>query len=141
MKLNLVGVLVDGPGRASGVPENPRKALTWPVGSSVSIRVDVVSSQSGIPVDLSGSTVRFEARLRPLPYSLPKLLDVVGVALSPVVKGSVSIEVTPAMQKLIAQRNIGRCFYDVWLVDSSGKRDAVVPTSPLFFEPSVTGVP
>jgi len=140
VNINLVGVLVDGPDRASGIPDNPRKALTWPLGTTVVIRLDVKSRQSGAPVDLTGATVQLEARLQPLPFNQPKLLSVVASPLYPVVRGACQLVIYPTAQKQIMQQNIGRCFYDVWMVDVLGNRNAIIPTSPLILEPSVTEI-
>jgi hypothetical protein len=141
----LTGVLDDGPSRAPGVPPNPRIAIRWPLGSSVTIRLDAVSKQSGAPLDFInpvGQIVKFEARLQPLPLTQDKLLEVIAIQLSPLVPGAVRFLITPASQRVIQQRlTIARCFYDIWRIMQDGTRDALIPTSPLYLEPAVTGIP
>ncbi len=145
MLIALTGVLNDGPDRASGVPPNPRTALSWPLGASVTIRFNAVLKSSGGPVDFNtpvGQVIKLEVRLQPLPLNQPKLLEVTGVPLTPDVPGTSQFVITPAMQRPIMQQpSIARVFYDVWRILADGTRDPLVPASPLYLEPSVTEIP
>src|SRR5574337_1178426 len=137
MLIALVGVLIDGPVRAAGVPPNPRFAMRWPLGSSVTIQLNAVSNVSGAPLDFNnpaGQVVKLEIRLQPSIVQ-PKLIEVVGTPLSPFVRGAMQLAITPTMQKPIMQRpSIGRVFYDIWRILTDGTRDPLVPTSPLYLE-------
>ncbi len=108
MLIALKGVLDDGPDRAAGVPADPRTPMRWPLGSSVTVRLDAVSKISGAPLDLgSPVVVKLEVRLRPMPLSQPKLLEVTAVPLVPDVRGAVQFQITPALQRPIQERQQG----------------------------------
>jgi hypothetical protein len=119
-------------------------AVRWPLGSTVAIRLSVVSQASGAPVDLSLGTapnltvVRFKARKQPLPLYQPLLLDIIGTLPVPYVLGQSIITITPTMQRMVLEQNIFRAFYDIWITLPDGSHNAIIPTSPLYFEPAVT---
>jgi hypothetical protein len=110
----------------------------------VAIRLSVVSQASGAPVDLTlgdeshPTIVRFKARKQPLPLYQPLLLDIIGALPVPYVLGQSIVTITPSMQRMILEQNLFRAFYDIWLTLPDGSHSAIVPTSPLYFEPAVT---
>jgi hypothetical protein len=109
------------------------------------VRLDAVSKVSGAPLDFNspaGQVVKLAVRLRPQPLSQSMLLEVTAVPLVPDVRGAVQFQITPTAQRAIMQQpSISRVFYDVWLILADGTRNPLVPTSPLYLEPSVTEIP
>ena len=131
LTLDSVGVLVDGSTLASGVPANPRKALSFPSGSDATLRFSLVNS-AGVPVSLIGGTLTFTLKKRYTDYDAlisrngtPDLLST-GVA---------TFRFVPSDTKNLFA---GAYSYDIWFTDALGNRSAVVPTSPFMLEPAVT---
>lgn len=131
MVLYLEGLLPDGSPAAAGVTLNPRKALSLGVGQDASLRL-TVRTPSGEAVPLAA------------PAAL--VLTVKKVAVGPVLfqrvptvlpSGQAEFAVTPADTRYLEP---GQYVYDVWLT-LGGKRDAVVPLSPLHLEASATPPP
>lgn len=128
MLLQLTGVLEDGSSRAEGssVPFNPRKSIAFPLGTSLTIRLQVVTSE-GTPV--VGGTVRLAAKKRASDGSPAFFKEVSPLA------ASVDFVITPTDTKSL---EAGRYVYDVWHIAGDGARNAVVPLSPLWLEPAAS---
>lgn len=135
MILSLTGVLDDGSIRAEGssVPYNPRQALAFQLGTSLTVRVRVVTPD-GNPV--IGGTVKLTVKKRAGDSS--PALPAKSAALTP----SVDLSITPADTKSLEP---GRYAYDIWHQAAEtgpglndGARNAVVPLSPLWLEPAAT---
>lgn len=92
----------------------------------------LVLTPSGAPVPLAGLTLTLTVKKRPTD----------GVAF-PAVTATVPSP-SPAGQAVFAisgiqtnNLNPGTYLYDVWIKDGSGKEQAVVPTSPIIFTPTI----
>lgn len=129
MKISLTGLLDDGTPRAAGVGD-PRGAVTFPQGSDVQIDVTVLRP-SGTPVSLAGGTLSLTVQRKPA-ERWPR------IAKAAVISGATgTFAITPAETKYLPA---GKYVYDVWLT-LAGKRDAVIPASPLVITDTVTPVP
>lgn len=126
----LTGVLEDGTKpRSSGVPVNPRKALSVPVAADWSAQISIVTPL-GSSVNLAGATLLLTIKKRASDAPLVSRLATLGGT-------GGTFTFVP-----IDTRNLepGYYVYDVWLTDSGGNRSAVVPLSPLHLEAAV-GLP
>ncbi len=127
MLLSLTGILEDGSVRAEGssVPANPRTAIAFQLGTSLTIRLRVVTPEGNQVV---GGTVRLAVKKRASDGS-PAFFKVVTLA------ASSDFVVTPADTKSL---EAGRYAYDIWHTAVDGSRNAVVPLSPLWLEPAAS---
>lgn len=141
MILFLSGVLVTQADPAPGVARNPRKALSFPLGADVTVRLQVVDS-SGAPVPLDGAGTSAVLTIKRAPSAVDKLLSVPGELpgpLDPDVVGVMMFQITALAQRSAFVEGPGQVCYDVWLT-RSGRRDAVVPVSPMYVEPGVADI-
>lgn len=132
--LELTGVLEDGSGpRSSLVPLKPQKTLRVPYGSDFQVNLRILKP-SGAPVVLTGGSVLFTLKKKP---SDTLALISRAATLDAPSSGQCSFRFVP-----IDTKNIEPAFYayDIWFTDSGGNRNAVVPTSPFYLDPAVTGI-
>jgi hypothetical protein len=125
MVIDLVGVLEDGGPRSSGVPENPRLALSFPIGSNVTLRLRVV-----LPSGQNAPAGTLTWTLKKKPEDAQKVF----VKTATLAAGAASFAVLPADTKRFAA---GQYVYDVWH-EVGGVRNAVVPLSPFRLEAAAT---
>ena len=129
--IDLVGVLEDGSVPSAGVPQNPRRTLSFPVGSDVTLRLALVTA-SGAAVPLAGGSLLFTLKKR---FSDTDAQVSRAAALDAPSSGLASFRFGPTDTKNLTS---GQYAYDIWYTDSDGRRNAVVPTSPLILEPALT---
>ncbi len=134
MILKLTGVLEDGNPKAPSVPLNPRRTLTWPQGTDVTVEVLCLKTD-GSPVALDGPNAKVQMQVKRDPRSNSADLSKTVTTLS---SGVASFSFTATEQK---QLSPGRFYFDVWLTTDAGKRDALVPISPLLLEFAVVAAP
>lgn len=126
MLIELLAVLEDGSTRAPEIPADVRKAITFPMGTDVTVRVRVVKP-NGEVVTVPTNGLAFTVKKRPADE---KVLQKIGPAAP---ASSVDFPIVPIdSSKLEA----GYFVYDVWLTQAGPKRDAVVPLSPLYLSPT-----
>lgn len=131
MVIDLVGILDDGSAYAPGIPLNPRKQLNIPKGGDVTIRLSVFTP-NGEAVSLA-SPVALVLTVKNRPE------DSAIFSRTPTVVGTVaSFAITPADMR---QQEAGFYVYDIWLTDSGGKTNPVVPLSPLQLQAASRAVP
>lgn len=127
MVLNLIGVLEDGSPRSTGVPINPRQALSFPIGSSVTLNLRVVTADGK---SAPAGIVTWTLKKRPEDTSrvFAKTATLSG--------GNASFTVDPADTKRF---EAGQYVYDVWHAATvGGARNPVVPLSPFRLEAAAT---
>jgi len=123
--LEVVGVLEDGSEpRAAGVPINPRKALSVPLGADWTLRVSVVTP-FGSQVQLTSGALVVTVKKKPTDSS---------AAFFRAATNGVFV-FTPADTKNLPP---GQYVYDIWYTDTGNKRSPVVPLSPFLLEASAT---
>lgn len=131
--ISLTGLLENGTNPGVGVITNPRVPIRFQVGASVVVNVAVIAP-NGAQVALSNSyTFIMSCKLRP--QDIPVAFAVTGTLSPNLGPNVVTFTITPANTQRMQP---GRWIYDVWQVDPSGNRDAIIPLSPLLLEPSVT---
>lgn len=134
MIIKLVGVLEDGNPKAASVPLNPRRTITWPQGTDVTVEVQCLKTDgSAVAIDGPNAKVQMQVKRDPRSNS-PDLSKTVTVLPS----GLASFVFTATEQKQLAP---GRFYYDVWFTNDAGKRDALIPISPLLLEFAVVAAP
>lgn len=129
MVIDLQGLLEDG---TPPTPDrfNPRKAISFCHGQDVSIRFQVrTPGGGGVPITDPTSLV-LTVKKNPADSPLFKVTPTI-------VAGTPTFAITPANTKNLQP---GTFVYDIWLT-AGGKRDAVVPLSPLRLEAASTPVP
>lgn len=125
MVIDLTGVLENGTPRSTGVPENPRLALSFPIGSSVTLRLRVV-----LPSGQSAPAGTVTWTLKKKPDDANKVF----AKTATLAAGAASFSVLPADTKRFSA---GLYVYDVWH-EAAGVRNAVVPLSPFRLEAAAT---
>jgi hypothetical protein len=128
MVIELIGVLETGGPRAAGVPVDPRRTLTVPLGTSLTLRVSVLASD-GSQVQLPINSLAWTVKKSPLDTSAAFTKT------GPAVAGAVcDFSLLPADTKNLSP---GKYVFDVWYV-VAGVRNAVVPLSPFELEYAAT---
>lgn len=135
MIVDVAGVLEDGAPRSPNLPAGNASAISFPRGSTVSVRLRV-TTPTGAPVDLGGGSLTLTVKKNAL-QDRPDLIvaGVVAVALG---KGYATFAIAPAGTRRLLP---GRYAWDAWFVDGASNRNAVVTASELVLTPSVTTVP
>jgi hypothetical protein len=123
----LTGVLQTGAPRAAGVPADARHGLQVVQGESLTLIMRVVTP-AGVPVPASGRA--FQMTIKKNPRDIVSLTTLSGSARADLGPEFVQFSLTP--QSTISRRP-GTLCYDVWTRQTStGQRDCLVPTSPLY---------
>lgn len=132
MIFDLTGVLEDGTPLRPGVPENTRAHLKIPLGADVTIRVRVIYP-SGAPVDLNleGTGMLLTVKRRPN-EDPPRIVKGAAIA-----QGIGIFTLQPGDMYSLTPGLYG---YDVWLT-IDGKREPIIPLSPLTFLTAAAQVP
>lgn len=116
---------------AAGVPTNPRKQLSVPIGSDLTIRLQLLK-RSGEVVKMSAGSVIMTVKKFPQDQTptFPKMIG-------PADDGtSCDFAILPSNTK---NAQPGLYVYDVWYTDpDSGARCAVVPLSPIYLDYAAT---
>jgi len=128
---DLVGVLEEGSALSPEVPGNARVTLRMTQGSTLVVRLAVVTL-AGVPVDLAvgPATVNLTVKRR---SDGAAVLNVVGVLLPISGPNCATFSLSASATKYV---DPGRYVYDVWMVHPGG-RDAIVPMSPFVLEPGL----
>ena len=136
MNLAVVGVLEDGSNLRQGVPANPRTALRITLGDNVELTLTVVRP-NGAYVDLTGATLTWTIKQNPAyqQYVVQAVAAQVGADALNLKRGVAIFRIGQSDYRK-TQVQPGRYGYDVVMVDSDGNRNAVVPLSPIFVEPT-----
>lgn len=134
MVLDLTGILETGVPRQAGITENPRRTLRIPLGADVTLRLRVLTPDGAL-LSLVGATLVWSVKRRPSDGQV--IISKTGVAGVGADAGSTVFTLIPFDTRLISPGLYG---YDIWLTQG-GKRDPVVPLSPLQFEATVTPIP
>lgn len=121
MVIDLTGVLEDGTPRSANVPVNPRRTLSFPLGTTLTINLRVVRPSGAV---VTGGTVAFTVKKK---FSDSQS----AISKSATLADPTPITVAAADTKLLTP---GAFSYDFWHTDGSGNRNAVVPLSPLYIE-------
>lgn len=122
MLLSLTGVLEDGSApRGTYVPLNPRKTLSMPLGSSVTLAVRILRA-NGQVVTTGTAIFTVKKNARDFTAAFTKS----GTPADPL-----QLTIAPSDTKNLEP---GLFVYDVFHVDGSGDRNAVVPLSTLLIE-------
>ena len=128
MQINLTGVLNDGTAYANAVPRDTRAQIVLVQGASMDIDVRVLlPTGAGAP---SSGQVTFGVKKKAAEGALIKKT-------ATYVGGVWRITLTPADTK---QMSVGYYIYDVWFT-LGGKRDPVIPLSPLMLMATATPIP
>lgn len=125
--VRLVGVLQDGNVLAPGVPEDPRVALVFPLGSKVLIQLRVVSP-SGAPVNLSGYSGGVTLTVKKNLADPDPVVTAVATLAPQRGLGEADV-VLPSADWALALP--GAYLYDVWVDKGSGDVQAVIAAAPL----------
>ena len=125
MQIELTGVLEDGSAFAAGVPTNTRKALSLPIGEDVTLLVTVMRPTGEI---VTGGLLTWTAKK--LPTDSSKTFQK-----NKLCSAQTQFTLTPADTKKLEP---GMYAFYIWHTALDGKRNAVIPLSPLHLEPAAT---
>jgi hypothetical protein len=130
MLLTLTGVLEDGTPRADNIPVNPRWALSFPIGTNLTLRLTIYTPD-GNTVPLSTNSCTWT--LKKSPADGTSIFAKTGLANG----ASIDFTLLPADTK---QLSSGIYVYDIWY-SATGVRNSVVPLSPLYLEAIAANTP
>jgi hypothetical protein len=127
----LTGVLQTGAPRAPGVPFDARHGLQVVQGETLTLIMRVLTS-AGVPVPASGRA--FQLTIKKNPRDIVNLTTLSGSARADLGPEFVQFSMSPSST---VTRRPGTLCYDIWTRQAStGQRDCLVPTSPLYLSAS-----
>lgn len=133
MLIEVTGIVEDGGVPSPTLPANPRQGIVMTLGTSLTVRVAVVT-RSGVPAPAKNGSAQLSISFNP--FQSPPLVKKAGVANDRVGPNVWDFVFSPADLRPLG--GAGIFAWDCWFTDADDNRNPVVPVSQWQVLPAAT---